>query len=296
MSLKDTLRDLFTFSSGERKGVIALVLILIIISSINMILMKHHPVPVQSNYPGWMIDSGAYEEADNIVISAPDTFTEPITPGIESAEPKSIIDPNTASLEDLLLTGFSLRQARTILNYRAAGGKFRTRDDLKKIYVLTPEVLLAVEPYIRMGEGAEKQTRNITEVPATININTADSGLLEKLPGIGPVLARRIIRYRAILGGYYSPEQIREVYGISDSLFLVIRGRLSADTAGLRKINLNTSEEKEMARHPYLGKYTAAGILKYRIQVGMILNINELIVNGLIPKDRYDKLKYYISL
>jgi DNA uptake protein ComE-like DNA-binding protein len=99
-----------------------------------------------------------------------------------------------------------------------------------------------------------------------------------------------------VLGGYYSPEQIKEVYGVTDSLFLRISERLEADTANIKKINLNTSEEKDLARHPYIGKYVSAGIAKYRMHVGKILNINELVINGLIPKDRFDKLKYYVSL
>ena len=151
-------------------------------------------------------------------------------------------------------------------------------------------------PYIRINDDLSSKTKPIAELPVTININTADSVLFEKLPGIGPVLARRIIRYRTVLGGYFSPEQIREVYGVTDSLFLRIREQLEADTAHIKKINLNTSEEKDLARHPYIGKYVAAGIVQYRTHTGKILNINELLVNGLIPKDRFDKLKYYVSL
>jgi DNA uptake protein ComE-like DNA-binding protein len=294
--MKDKMRDLFTFSSGERKGIIALVFVLIVICGINMILMQHHPVPLQSKYPEWMKDTGAFEEADNISAAPENDFcAESLPAGAGSVEQKSIIDPNSASLEDLLLTGFNLRIARTIVNYRKKGGKFRTPDELKKIYGLTPEIFQSVEPFIRINDMTSR-TMPIIETAVTIKINTADSVLFEKLPGIGPVLARRILRYRTALGGYYSPEQIREVYGISDSLFLTIRERLEADTARIKKINLNTAAERDLAHHPYIGKYVSAGIIKYRRHAGKILNINELIMNGLIPKDQYDKLKYYVSL
>ncbi len=293
--MKNTLRDLFTFSSGERKGIISLVFFLILICGVNMILVLHHPVPVQGKYPDWMRDTESFEVADNNVYSDNDTFNEPFPAYAAGAEQKPIIDPNTASLKDLILAGFSLRHARTIKNYREKGGRFRTPDDLRKIYGLTPEIFQSVEPYIKINEQTSTQIP-VFELPARININTADSVLFEKLPGIGPVLARRIIRYRTLLGGYCSPEQVREVYGVTDSLFLGIREMLEADTAHLVKINLNTSEEKDLARHPYLGKYAAAGIVKYRIHTGKILNINELIINGLIPEARFDRLKYYVSL
>jgi competence protein ComEA len=294
--MKDKFRDLFTFSSGERKGVIALVFVLIVICSFNMIFILHHPAPVQNKYPDWMKDSGAFVEAANSVSSDNNTVTEPFPANGASSEQKAMIDPNTASLEDLILAGFSLHISRTIIHYREQGGRFRTAEDLKRIYGLTPEMFQSVAKYIRITEDMPLKTKPLAELPSTININTADSVMFEKLPGIGPVLARRIIRYRSVLGGYWSPSQIREVYGVTDSLFLRIGKRLEADTAHLKRINLNTSQEKDLVRHPYIGKYAAAGIVQYRSHVGKILNLNELLINGLIPKDRFDKLKYYVSL
>jgi competence protein ComEA len=294
--MKDTLRDLFTFSSGERKGIIALVFVLIVICGLNMILLFRHPVPVQKEYPPWMKDTGAFEEADNRLISHNDSMPELFMAAAIGKEQKKIIDPNTASLEDLILTGFSLRISRTIIRYREKGGRFKTPGDLKKIYGLSSETFQSVSPYIRINNDLPSKTKPGAELPATINLNTADSALFEKLPGIGPVLARRIIRYRAVLGGYYSPAQIREVYGVTDSLFLKISEWLEADTVHLKKLNLNTSSEKDLARHPYIGKYVAAGIVQYRSHAGKILNLNELLINGLISKGLFDQLKYYVSL
>jgi competence protein ComEA len=294
--MKDKLRDLFTFSSDERKGIIALVLVLIVICSINIILLFHHPEPVQTKYPDWMKDTGSFEEYDYSILPDNDSISEPFKADLAGSRQKATIDPNTASLETLILAGFTLRISRTIIRYREKGGRFKTSDDLKKIYGLTPEIFETVAPYLLITEDVQPKSKPPATLPARININTADSVLLEKLPGIGPVLARRIIRYRKMLGGYCSTEQIREVYGITDSLYLIIRERIEADTSSIIKINLNTSEEKELARHPYIGKFVAAGIANYRTHAGKILNINELIVNGLVSKDRFDKLKYYVSL
>ena len=51
--------------------------------------------------------------------------------------------------------------------------------------------------------------------------------------------------------------------------------------AALIKLNLNTAAEKELARHPYIGKYAAAGIIRYRTEVSGIKNMNELKINGI---------------
>lgn len=47
-----------------------------------------------------------------------------------------------------------------------------------------------------------------------VNLNTADSLALQEIPGIGPVLARRIVEYRRINGAFSSVEQLDAVQGI----------------------------------------------------------------------------------
>jgi competence protein ComEA len=293
--MKDKLRDLFTFSSGERKGILLLVFVLILICALKSVILRNPPAPVQPKYPEWMKDTNYLEEKDQNPGTENESFAGSFSGNVESEEQRNIIDPNNASMGDLILAGFSLQVSRTIIRYREKGGRFKSADDLKKIYGLTPGIFQSVAPYIRISP-LTSQSARISILPGTMNINTADSSAFEKLPGIGPVLARRITRYRTMLGGYYSPEQIREVYGITDSLFLRNKDRFEADTTHIKKLNVNTSDEKDMARHPYLGKYVAAGIIQYRKHQIKILNLNELLENGLIDKDHFDKVKFYLSL
>ncbi len=294
--MKDRIRDLFTYSSGERKGIITLVFILIVICSINMIPVLRQPEPITREYPGWMKDTGAYEEPGEGVFPYKGEFESVYSDRESPSAQLSAIDPNTASQEELIRAGFNWRISRTIIRYREKGGRFRTPDDLKKIYGITPGMYQAVSAHIGINDDHVPIVKPLASLPDRISLNTADSVTLEKLPGIGPVLAKRIVRYRTLLGGFYSPEQLKEVYGVTDSLFLHIGSRFEADTSMINKVNLNTSDEKYMAHHPYIGKYLAAGIVQYRLHAGKILNLNDLITNGLVPEDRFDKLKNYISL
>ena len=53
-----------------------------------------------------------------------------------------------------------------------------------------------------------------------VNINTADVSLLdEKLPGIGPALAQRIVDYRTANGPFARVEDVKNVSGIGDKKF-----------------------------------------------------------------------------
>jgi competence protein ComEA len=52
-----------------------------------------------------------------------------------------------------------------------------------------------------------------------ININTASLDALQEIPGVGPVLAQRIVTYREQNGGFQSVEQLTEVSGIGEATF-----------------------------------------------------------------------------
>jgi len=63
----------------------------------------------------------------------------------------------------------------------------------------------------------------------TTNINTASSSELEALPGIGPVLAQRILEYRSANGPFVSIEQIKDVKGIGDHTFENIKDMITVE-------------------------------------------------------------------
>ena len=61
----------------------------------------------------------------------------------------------------------------------------------------------------------------------TININTADESELDKLPGIGPAMAKRIIEYRQTNGNFQTIEDIKNVSGIGEAKFNKMQDKLS---------------------------------------------------------------------
>ena len=58
----------------------------------------------------------------------------------------------------------------------------------------------------------------------SIDLNTATASALEDLPGVGPVLAGRIIEWRAANGSFRSVEELGEVSGIGDAILSQVRG------------------------------------------------------------------------
>jgi len=128
-----------------------------------------------------------------------------------------------------------------------------------------------------------------------IDINLCDSASLVALPGIGPVLSARIIKYRNLLGGFVSVSQLREVYGLSPETFDMISEMVSAGPSAVKKIKINSAEYKQLLRMPYLEKSEVAAILKYREEKGGIGGINELVDTDIIAADKAEKLLPYLE-
>lgn len=67
---------------------------------------------------------------------------------------------------------------------------------------------------------------------AAVNINTADGGALDSLPGIGPAKAQAIIAYRQAHGPFARVEDLRQVPGIGPKLLERLRGQVTVEAAG----------------------------------------------------------------
>lgn len=128
-----------------------------------------------------------------------------------------------------------------------------------------------------------------------LDINICDSASLVSLPGIGPVLAVRIIKYRNLLGGYASLNQLREVYGLPEETFRLILPRLCVDSLAVKKIMINKAEFRELIRHPYFKKNEVSAIIKYRELEGTINDMDVLIRNKLISPDKTAKICPYLD-
>ncbi len=183
-------------------------------------------------------------------------------------------NPNTVSLEELVRLGFSEKQAQSILNYRAKGGRFRRPEDFAKSYVVADSVFERLRPFI--------------DIPR-IDINRADSAAFETLPGIGPYFASKMVSYRQQLRGYSTPEQLMDIYHFDREKYDGLKDLVSCSKP--EPYPIWTLSGGELARHPYISKEEAHGIVLYRThQPRETWTLEGVVRAGILSEDHARKL------
>ncbi len=210
-------------------------------------------------------------------------------------------DPNELSPADWKRLGLRDKTISTIHNYLLKGGRFNKPEDLKKIYGLREEEVARLMPYVRINTKTNKSSKsndfytNKEDGQKLIDINVADTSAFISLPGIGSKLAFRIVNYREKLGGFYTVDQVGETYGISDSVFQIIKPRLIINTKTLRKININNATVNEL-KMPYIPYNIANAIFQYRTHNGNFHAVEELKKIPIIDEPLFEKIAPYLVI
>jgi competence protein ComEA len=218
-------------------------------------------------------------------------------------------DPNTATAEDWQRLGLREKTVATIQNYRAKGGRFYRPDDIGKIWGLHPDEVERLLPYVRIAEKGkpadgkayhnpflDKKEAAYERKPALVDINQSDTAALMALPGIGPKLAGRIVAFRGKLGGFYSVAQVGETYGLPDSVFQRIKGRLALGQGPVAQLNINNATLEQLKQHPYIRYALANAIVRYRQQHGPFAQVADLQKIMLVTDELYQKLVPYVTV
>lgn len=317
------LRDYFAFNQTEIKGFMFLIFLLAlwIISIFIFDFLPDNPKNVQS------IDAKKVEEMIAKIevkeIEKKNQFQERYQRYDDNSEKDftenrivklSPFDPNLASQEQLETLGLPKWLAKRVINYRSKGGQFRKKEDLQRIYDFPADLYTQLEPYISLPEKNNQFTVSKTEnapetktafivskaateisKPISFDLNRADTNDLKKLKGIGSKLSARIIKYRDILGGFYSENQVREVFGLDSTTIVEVLKYGNVKNPTLRKIKINEVNAEDF-KHPYIRPYVAKSIIAYRQQHGNFTSKKDFEPIKLLDSKTLDKVFPYFEL
>jgi len=301
------IKDFLTFSRGERNGIIILIVLILILLFVP-IFYNSFITQTPSN------DSFFYSQVDSFFSSLkakPDDIAQVTHNTLENEEVETkqnqkyfFFDPNTVTVNELVLLGLSVKQATVVEKFRSKGGQFNSPEDFAKVYVIDSSIYRKLRPWIKISKLPQKiysQSKKdslpkVDKTPIIVELNSADTLELVKIKGIGKVYARRIIAYRNLLGGYINITQLREVYGIKPELVGSISSQIVIDSTRIKMININLISYEELKKHPYISEYQAKAIIYYRNKVGSIKNKNELLKNKILPFEKFKNISSYLTV
>lgn len=303
--IRQWIIDTLGFSRSEANGTLILIVLLLLVAIFPRFYLYNTGAAPDGFTPDsvelkkWIaaLDAVSQKEPDPLQVVA-----------VHQPKVKSFsFDPNTVTHSELLELGFSKRAASNLIGYREKGGRFMIKNDLKKVYNISEERVDALWGYINLPEFHQPKAP-VTPVPEVadrkfeeenklvqIDINQAGAEDLQQIRGIGSKLSTRIIKFRDLLGGFYSASQLSEVYGLSPEVVekltetCIISGKLN-------KVNINADSAVHLYKHPYIDYNMAYAIINYRKQHGNYKSVEDLKRIKIIDDSLYEKIYPYLSI
>lgn len=312
MNFKENLIELFAFTRGERKGILIVLILLCALISYRYLAPllddgdNEHLLPVKEQIASWSAQLARDSmETDAFDYSGVDDKT------IIAAKPFPF-DPNTISDEEWLKLGLHRGQIKSIRNFLAKGGVFRIKKDLSRMYVISQQEYERLYPFIQLPEENTYATQRDFQTSNTqsynfpqsgkkdfrgmIEINSADTNDFRKLKGIGAYLSRKIIAYRDKLGGFYTRDQLKEVYHMDPLRIDSLSAQLITDTSLVRRMHINQIDAQALSSHPYITKQQARALIAYRDQHGPFKSVADIRKSVLIDEKTYQKIAPYLTV
>mgnify|MGYP001316210231 CR=1 FL=1 len=191
-----------------------------------------------------LLEPAALAAASDSLLRADEGRRRPLGPG-------ETLDPNTAPPEELQrLPRISSALADRIVAERLRGGPFTSAADLTRVPGIGARTAERLAPFLDFGKTSEIQAQRAAagqprgaatpdhQHPATppaadapggtpLDLNRATAADLERLPGIGPALAARIVAYRDSIGRFRAVDELDHVRGIGPALLERLRPHVS---------------------------------------------------------------------
>ena len=290
MRINEHIREFFLLSRWERIAVYSLLGIILCIVIFNLLLSSPELSQQEIN------DLARYDQLFDPAAEQPQKNTAKAHAGksgnfLKHEKEIAAIDPNLASLDQLVAAGLPKSVAARLIRYRSTGAKFKNLADIKKIYGINDELIAKLSSAFIFSSDSTKDKTAFVRTP--LDINLADSVSLVKLRGIGELTAGKIIRFRKALGGFYSLDQLKEVRGFSPENYALALPDLLLETP-VTKININNVSAADLYRHPYF-RNIARPLIAFREKHGAFKSIGDLKKCDLVTDEICAKIAPYIN-
>ena len=170
-----------------------------------------------------MSKSSANENSYVLVMDKPEVIARKFKRAVTDSETSVRYDPVNKPGIVTLAQGARIADA-----IDACGGLLPTADESKVNMAKEVQDGQQIRVPEKKGQGQDQQGKSrqkgtsktqSADAGSPVNINTADAQELDKLPGVGPAMAQRIIDYREQNGGFQNIEDLKKIKGIGEAKF-----------------------------------------------------------------------------
>jgi competence ComEA-like helix-hairpin-helix protein len=314
-----SIKSFFSFTRREQYGIMVLLFLIVATIAINFFIrQKPPPLTDKETFSQWAEEVKAFQEREEIAAQYNDSlrmarqqrsnyhndyqksstnFHEKYQKTEKKFPDSFPFNPNDADKDDFINLGFSEKQAESIVKYRDKGAVFKSKQDFKKVFVVSDEMYAHLETWISLPDediADNKTTTSATQENIIVELNTADTTSLKQIKHIGSHFAKRIVEYRQKLGGFHSVEQLLDINGINEEIYSKIAPYFVVDKGKIIKLDLNKSSFKDFTRHPYFEYYIVKSLFEYKDKHGVFASVNDIREIPLIYDDLYNKINPYL--
>ena len=172
---------------------------------------------------------------------------------------------------------------------------FRNTEEVCLFLGVNDTAWLKVFPHLKFPEYVSiKQKKAPPKIK--LQLNTATSEQFQKVYGVGPVLAERILEMRSVLGGFRSVDQLEDVWGLPHETLVRIRRMFSLDTVPNQSlIDFNTASINQLADNYYISNGLASRMVAYRSRYGQVKDFYQMAQSLEIDSVRIARIALYLN-
>ena len=296
-------RFFYTYTKSQRTGIIALFILIFLIQAFYFVLtsFKWQDIEqVSADEEQWL---ALQQEIDELKLK---NGNEGYT--IYPFNPNFISDYKGYTL------GMTTAEIDRLHKFRETGKYINSVKDFKEVTQVSDSLLNILLPYFKFPEWVSDTKNNKSENRVVIagnankavvlqdngktvsDINTADAEQLEKVYGIGPVFAKRILKKRSQLGGFVSMEQMNDFKEFSPEAVDGLKKSFTVQAVpNVKKININSASLSQLNNFPYFNKDVGRAIITHRSMKGKIVNVEELLEINDFPVDKVKIITLYLE-
>nr|WP_237690424.1 helix-hairpin-helix domain-containing protein [Salegentibacter tibetensis] len=284
------IKSHFVFTKSQQNGIFLLVCIIIILQAIYYFSDFYS----ENSAEGLTQEEieGFQSQIDSIKLARAEADSVKIFP----FNPNYITDFKGYTL------GMSMEEIDKLHQFRNENKWINSAEDFQRVTGVSDTLLGEISPYFKFPDwvieaAREKAAAQTATRVLVSDLNKAEAEDLQKVNGIGEVLANRIVNYRTKIAGFRSEIQLKDIYGLNyetreklEQQFRVFKNEEFSLT------NINEAKVLDLVEVPYIEYELAREIIDYRQLHEEINSFEELSKIESFPSDKIDRIQLYLSL